>query len=113
MRGVPSLSEGERPFMLYSEVDGKCRNDQDGKVSLQHCSTSSLDGPLHILLRAAVTRFVERYLQCSFKRDDSDLSASARVPFLPLLSGAFELAFEPYEPYSWTVSEDAMLSKML
>ena len=49
MRVSPSFSEGKFSFMLYREVDGKRRHDQNGKISLVHCSSLLPLGRFHAL----------------------------------------------------------------
>ena len=47
MRAIPSFSEGKFSFVLYCEVDGKRRYDQNCKVSFVHCSSSLPIGRFH------------------------------------------------------------------
>ena len=98
--------------MLYSKVDGKSRNNQDGKVSLQHCSTCSIDARLHFDFEQPFNSLIRQCLQ-QLSSGTTMLCLTFHKCHCFLLSGAFEIAFEPYKPYSRTVAESAMLCPML
>jgi len=62
LKAVPGFSECKCPFMLYSEINGKCRNNQNGKVTLQHSFSCSLDGPFHYAVLMSITNSASEFL---------------------------------------------------